>query len=200
VNFPFGVPVAVSRGGVVVGSVKCAWDPAENRLYGPYGADVAVGDVLGFRGLTRRVSAPPELWQSPFTGWKAGAVFHMEDAPTSLPDLGSLLRPAGRGTLNETTGQYDSPTAPSTVWSGACLVEPAQSDGTNPEIGDQQVGVVPFVVTVPLEVTDIRVGDLFDVTSSRDGRLVARTLSVKAIRASSTALTRELLAFDNQGG
>lgn len=169
-------------------------DPLERRVYLESGSDVRAGDVLAFRGYTRRVVAEPMVWAS------AGVVVEFEDASPLLPDLGQLLRPTGGlGPIDEETGLRIPPDAP-VVWSGACLVEPAQSDGSIPEIGDQQVGVVPFTVEVPLALSDVRTGDVFKVTQSRDARLLVRLLVVKAVRASSTATTRTLLAFDNQGG
>lgn len=197
----FAAPEAVTvvRDGATVDVLQGAYDPLEGRVYLPYGADVLSGDTISVRGLTRTTSADRQDWHNPFTNREAGSVVILDAAPASLPDLGQLLRGGGSPVLDETTGEL-TPTAGTQVWSGACLVEPAQSDGSNPEIGDQQVGIVPFTVTIPLAVTDVRPGDLFKVTSSRDQRLLTRTLVVKAIRASSTALTRTLLAFDNQGG
>src|SRR5437868_12546022 len=158
-------------------------DQLERRIYFRGLPDVVAGDSLAFQSRVRRVEAQPVVWG------QTGLVVSYEDAPAVLPDLGQLLRGGGIPVLDETTGDL-TVTAGAQVWSGACLVEPAQSDGSNPEIGDQQVGIVPFTVTVPLAVTDVRPGDLFKVTSSRDQRLLTRTLVVKAIRASSTALTR----------
>lgn len=184
-------PVTIARTSATLQGLV---DPHERRLYLALGVDVQVNDVAGFRGYTRRLVAVPEVWAT------AGVVAEFEDAPAALPDLGALYRASGDPpVLDENTGEYGPPVDDDPLWTGACRVEPAQSDGSNPEIGDQQVGIVPFVVTVPLALIDVRTGDLFKVSSSRDGRLLVRTLVVKAVRASSTGLVRELLAFDNQG-
>jgi hypothetical protein len=174
-------------------TVSALIDPHERRLYFDLGVDVQAGDTVGFRGYTRRLTVLPEVWAT------AGVVAVYEDSPVYLPDLGELSRPTGPGARDDTTG-VRGPGSEDLVWSGPCLVEPAQADGTNPEIGDQQVGIVPFVVTVPLALTGVKVGDRMRITQSRDARLLVRTLVVKAVRASSSALTRDLLAFDNQGG
>ena len=73
-----------------------------------------------------------------------------------------------------------------------------ESDGSTPEIGEQAIGKVPFVITVPLSVVDVQPGDLFRLSSSRDTRLTTRTFTLRAVRASSTSLDRELLGFDPQ--
>jgi hypothetical protein len=189
VALPYEPVTLVRTGAVLLGLV----DERERQVYLSWDCGVQGGDLLAFRGVVRRVPAEPVVWAG------AGVVAAYEAAPALMPDLGQLLRGGGTQVLDETTGELTS-TVGFPVWSGPCLVEPAQSDGSNPEIGDQQVGIVPFTVTVPLALTEIRPGDLFKVTSSRDARLLTRTLVVKAVRASSTEVTREVLAFDNQGG
>lgn len=167
-------------------------DPLESRLYFPVWADVQAGDVAGFRGYTRRISTMPAVWNG------AGVVAELEDAPTFLPDLGRILRPSSEpGVPDPDTGIIAPPDAV-LVWSGPCNVAATQSDGTVVDIGEQRLGRVPFLVTVPLAVTDINVGDIFDVTQSRDGLLVTRNLVVSGFRMSSTSTTRDLLAFDSQ--
>jgi hypothetical protein len=56
-----------------------------------------------------------------------------------------------------------------------------------------------FQIQVPLEVIDIKDGDYFVTTTSRDPRLLVRTLTIKSARGNSDKLFREILAFDNQG-
>lgn len=173
-------------------------DDDQRKLYLPSGSDVRAGDTLGFRSKVRRVVADPVEWRSPFSGWAAGMVVEFEEGPAYLPDLGRLLRPStDPPVLNEETGTLDPP-GPVQQWSGACKVEPTESDGSTPFIGQQAVGKVPFVITVPLTVVDVAPGDLFDVTSSRDTRLSSRLLVITGVRASSTSLDRELIGFDPQ--
>lgn len=181
--------VTVQRTGRVLSALV---DPRELRLYLPLGADVVAGDVAGFRGYTRRITELPQLWNG------AGVVASYEDAPAFLPDLGSILRPSTDApVLDPDTGEL-VPGAATTVWSGACKVEPTESDGSAVQIGEQRLGRMPFVVTVPLSVTDVQAGDIFQVTQSRDGLLSSSFLTISGFRMSSTALTRELLAFDTQ--
>lgn len=172
-----------------------AWvDPLEHRLYlDDASTDVRAGDVLALRNTTRRVTSEPQVW----TG--AGLVVLYEAASALLPDLGQVLRGSGAPVLDEDTGELTVPGSTS-HWTGPCLVEPAQSDGLTPELGEQRVGIVPFLVTVPLALVDVRSGDQFRITQSRDARLTTRLLTITGVRASSSSLVRQLVAFDNQGG
>lgn len=183
-------PVSIARTGA---DYPALVDPREFRLYFDAGADVRVGDVAGFRGYTRRIAVLPELWNG------AGLVAAYEEAPTYLPDLGQLLRPTGGPpVLDEDTGEMVPPDPDEVGSPVACRVEPTESDGTTPFVGQQAIGKVPFVITVPLTVTNVAPGDLFRVTTSRDARLLTRTLVITGVRASSTATDRELIGFDPQ--
>lgn len=42
----------------------------------PFGSDVLANDRLVVRGLTCEITGRPFDWQSPFTGWQPGMVFH----------------------------------------------------------------------------------------------------------------------------
>lgn len=187
--------VLVHRAGLLVGTIAGEIDPSQRKLYLPYAADVTEGDIVTFRGLVRRVVTEPERWGS--DGWEAGTVAEYEPGPLHLPDLGSLALPGSGQVLDENTGAL-TVSAGTTVWSGPCRVESAIGDGSSPELGDQLVGTMPLVITVPLAVTDVEPGYLFTVTQSRDQLLVTRVLAVKAFRVSSSSLTRELVAVDVQ--
>jgi hypothetical protein len=181
--------VTVQRTGEILSGLV---DPREHRLYLPEATDVVPGDVAAFRGYTRRIAVLPELW------WGAGLVAEFEPGPAYLPDLGRLLRASSSAPVVDEESGIITPPDADLVWSGACKVEPTESDGSTPLLGEQRLGRIPFVVTVPLALTDVQAGDIFDVTSSRDGLLVSRNLTVTGFRMSSTAETRELLAFDIQ--
>lgn len=183
--------VTVARSG---DSLLALIDPRERQIYLTQGSDVLGGDLLGFRGLVRRVTAEPALWAG------AGLVASYEDSPILLPDLGQVLRGAGGvPVLNEATGVL-SHTAGLPIWTGPCRAEAAEAQSVANELGEQRVGIVPYLLTVPLALVDVRAGDQFKVTQSRDQRLVTRLLTITAVRGSSSAPVRELVAFDNQGG
>lgn len=199
-RFPAGEPVLVVRNGAMVGTLRGGFDPLENRVYLPYGSDVQGGDTISVRGLTRTTSQDVQDWRSPFNGWEAGSVVQLDDAPSTLPDLGQLFRNAtSEPVLNETTGELTLPDD-DPIWSGPCKAEAENAQGNDPELGSQRVGIVPFLLTVPLSLVDVKSGDQFKVTQSRDQRLITRLLTITAVRGSSTSLVRELVAFDNQGG
>lgn len=194
--FAQGDPVKVQRDGVLVATVLCGWDPAQSKLYGPYGADIRQGDTLLFRGRARRVVAEVEQWMSPFTRWRAGSVITVEKAAAHLRDLGRLERSVGTQfdpLTNKRTTQWES------VWDGPCLVDPPTTAGGEVDAGQQQISVQPFTVSVPLEVTDISPGYRFIVTASDDPRAVGRPLAVTRVEAASLAQVRVFTAVDNQG-
>lgn len=198
--FPAGERVLVTRSGVTVADLTGAFDPLESRVYLPFGSDVRGGDTISVRGLTRTTSQDVQDWRNPFTGWEAGSVVVLDAAPVSLPDLGGLFRNTStKPALDEDTGVLTFP-ADDPIWTGPCLAEAAESQGLTPELGAQRVGVVPFLITVPLSLVDVKSGDQFRVSQSRDARLVTRLLTITAVRASSSSLVRQLVAFDNQGG
>jgi hypothetical protein len=198
--FPAGERVTVTRGGLLVVDDLAAFDPAEGRVYLPFGADVRGGDTISIRGLTRTTSLDAQDWRNPWSGWAAGSVVVLDPAPAALPDLGSLFRnTTSAPVLNEDTGVLVFP-EDDPIWTGPVKAEAAESQGLTPELGTQRVGIVPFLLTVPLSLVDVKSGDQFRVSQSRDSRLTTRLLTITAVRGSSTSLTRELVAFDNQGG
>jgi hypothetical protein len=198
--FPYGDHVRVMRDGVTVAELFGGIDPLESRVYLPFGSGVRAGDTIWIRGQMRTTSHDVMDWRNPFTGWEAGSVVQLDVAPAVLPDLGQLFRNATSApVLDETTGELTLPDD-DPIWTGPCSADPTESMGNDPELGSQRVGIVPFMLTVPLSLIDVRSGDQFKVTQSRDQRLITRLLTITAVRGSSTSLVRELVAFDNQGG
>lgn len=181
--------LTVARTGAVT---SCLVDPDLSRIYLPESVDIIRGDTVAFRDFTRRIPKPVAQWLG------AGLVVEYEDGPAYLPDLGELRRGVGY-TFDENTGDR-VPTGGTLLYSGPCHVssDPYAFD-TRTDVGAQIVGSSAFIVQVPLEVIDGKDGDTFQVTYSRDGRLLVRALTVKAARAHSDQLFRELMCFDNQG-
>lgn len=71
----------------------CAFDPGNSTeplqqgrnavvtqpaVYAPFGVDVLAGDRLVVRGRTWQVVGDPGDYRSPFSGWEAGTVIHLE--------------------------------------------------------------------------------------------------------------------------
>lgn len=167
-------------------------DPEARKIYFGTDIDIVRGDVASFRGFVRRIDKPVSLWLG------AGKVADFEEGPPYLPDLGRLLRDMAF-TIDYDTGER-VPTGGTELWTGPCHL---QSDpyafDTRTDIGSQMVGSSVFLIRVPLELIDVKDGDSFQITTSRDPRLLVRTLTVRSARANTDKLYRELLAFDNQG-
>lgn len=196
VSFGYGETVSVYRGGVLNGTVAGGIDPKANVIYLPAGSDVLQGDTAGFRGVLRRVNVIPQVWVNPFTGWAAGTVVELEDAPAFMPDLGLLER---RSAPESWDGSTLTPAVWVTVWSGVCAVAPADMQGGLDRVAEQQIGVVPFVVDAPLTLENVLPEDRFTVTTSRDGRLESAVLNVTHVLSGSSETTRRFRAIENQG-
>lgn len=182
--------VTVTRAGAAHTVDGAAYDPDQRQLFLPAGVDVRQGDVIGVRSLTRRVEVEPSLWLG------AGVVVTLEEAPSFLPDLGTLYRLTS-GHFDTASGQYvDAARMP--LWTGACSVE-VETLGSEVDVAEQRVTVQPLTVQLPLEVTDVKPGDVFRVTSSRDVRLTSLDLTVLRVESGSTALTRVVRVIENQG-
>lgn len=181
--------VTVQRTGIASDALV---DPAARKIYFAENVDVVRGDTAVFRDLVRRINEPVDYWLG------AGKVATFEEGPHFLPDLGRILRGV-RWTTNYTTGDRIL-AAGDEIWSGPCNIEsdPYAFDSRT-DIAGQFVGTAVFLIQLPLEVIDIKDGDTFQITSSRDGRLLVRVLTIKSARANSDKLYREVLAFDNQG-
>lgn len=182
-------PVTVQRTGAVLTALI---DPAKLQVYLGSGVDVVRGDVLGFRGYTRRIPDIPEVWAG------GGVVVAYEAAPAFMPDLGALYRPSGN-----TKGHFDPvthtwvPDSAAAVWTGPCSVEPLHA-GADKVVAEQQLAVPVFVVKAPLSLVSVQPDDRLAVTSSRDARLLTRTFVVQSVEAGSEALERVFYAVDRQ--
>ncbi|GAA1436314.1 hypothetical protein GCM10009616_35790 [Microlunatus lacustris] len=166
-------------------------DPSESRIYVKSAADVVRGDVLTFRGLTRRVHEDPELWA------KSSLVIPFEDAPPFLPDLGTLHRQTPGG-FDRATQTYLQPGL-NPIWTGPCSLKPESVLGADADVAEQQVTVQPFAVTVPLDLVDVQPDDVFEVTASRDTWLTGRPLTVVRVEGGSEELGRIIRVTANQG-
>lgn len=197
--FAHGERIRLYRNGSLVADTYGGIDPYENRLVLDPGVNVAGGDIATFRGLTRRVNGFPLVWRSPFTGWDAGIMAPVEEAPVVMPDLAEIHRPDGAPTLNATTGVLTRVPG-ALVWSGPCHIEPGIGEGTNvTDLATERISNLTSVATVPTDCDDARPDDLMTVTQSRDTRLLVTQLVVIGVRVSSDGFTRDLLVRDNQG-
>lgn len=181
------------RGAANATITGCSLQSQIGFLFAPAGADVTQGDLVTLGGRTFGVDQV-DIWPD------VVGQGHMQATVVQvyLPDAGRLLRVvSGEPVVDEVTGEIVAGET-TEVWTGSCRVEGRQSDGSTPDVGQQRIGQVPFLVTVPMTVVDVNPGDLFQVTASRDQRLTLRTLTVTAVRGGSTVHVREILALDAQ--
>lgn len=180
--------VAVLRTGA---RVQALYDPAERRLYLSTVVDVVRGDAVTVRNLVRRIVEVPQVWLT------AGTVLQLEDGPPFLPDLGTLYRESAGG-FNRATDTYDEPGL-ILLWTGPCSLKAESVLGGDVDVAEQQVNVQRFLVTVPLELVDVRPDDVFKVTTSRDPWLAGRALTVVRVEGGSEELGRIAHVINNQG-
>lgn len=187
-----------------LGGTESRWvdgfvDPHEGRLYLPAGAWVVPGDTVQTGGQlgSYRVAALPEEWRNPFTGWEAGVVVALQRIDgAALPDAALLERP-GPPVFDREANEYVPSWQPLGTW--RVRVELPTSEGSELDVAEQRLTLQPFLVTAPLELTDVQPGDRLTVTASADPRLVGRPLEVTRIKAGSLANARQFSVVDNQG-
>lgn len=122
-------------------------------------------------------------------------------AEALMVDTCTITRSATRGTFNETTLQYDSPTTTS-LYTGKCRVKPAggQVSDRVVQFGEQAVSLWPFQVSVPISVENLAVDDLVTITaSSLDPDLVGTVLRVRDVTQGTHITARRLGCEVNAG-
>lgn len=183
-----------------------AWDPHTRTAYLATSKDwpwpPAVGDRLSIEAVGNfRVTQPPEAWRNPFTGWDAGLALAelqlLDVRDGDLPDLATFERPGPPTWDREANTDV---VAWAETMQARVSVEAADSSAwAEFELGEQRVGVQPYVVALGLDVTDVQPGDRLTVTRSDDPYLVGRPLQVARVKGGTSAVTRQLIALDNQG-
>jgi hypothetical protein len=90
------------------------------------------------------------------------------------------------------TGQYTDTTA--TVYAGKCRIRPRSAFLREriAEAGEQAQFLWPYIVAVPVSVTDVQVGDIITVTASGDASLVDRQLRVRIAARGENVTARRL--------
>lgn len=106
-----------------------------------------------------------------------------------------VVKAASGQTFNATTGSYD--VTYSTTYSGPCLVRPKAA--TEAEAGEDQHELRTYNVFIPYTTTASGVGDLVDVTTTRDAWLNGRQLVVRNVHGDSYNHRRQLECEDDLG-
>ncbi len=94
-------------------------------------------------------------------------------------DAGTLDRETDRGTFDDLTGQYDTPTS-SEIFTGACLIRPKARSTS--DFGEKDSKVELYDIHVPHTATGALPGDKFTVSASLlDPDLVGAVLVITEV-------------------
>ena len=105
-----------------------------------------------------------------------------------------ITRPAaGKGTWNESTGQYD-PDPPTTVYTGKCKVQTRDVQVTTPDVAGREAFIVEWTLHLPVVGSEgVRQGDTAQVTASAlDAALVGRTFVIQGPHVGTAKTARRL--------
>lgn len=102
----------------------------------------------------------------------------------------------------ETSASFSASTGVTTPtytnqYSGSCLVRPMSATGAS--FGEQRTEARRYMVFIPYDENEPQVGDLVDVTSTRDGILNGKQLVVRNVGTDSYNTRRILDCEDEQG-
>jgi hypothetical protein len=116
-----------------------------------------------------------------------------------MTDECALTRPGARGAFNASTGSYD-PADAGVLYAGACRVKTKDLSDRVVQAGEQPVSLWPYMVWLPISVTDVQVDDLVTVTGSEfDAGLVGLVLRVRQVTFASQVSSRRLGCEVNAG-
>lgn len=111
------------------------------------------------------------------------------------------IRRLGAAVFDPTTGTYAQPKP--TVYSGQCRVR-TRSLGflrdRRAEAGEEQVVLWPYVVDVPVTVTDLAVFDEVTVDASRDQALVGVVMRVRVVSLATNQTARKMDCEETANG
>lgn len=108
-----------------------------------------------------------------------------------MVDACTVTRPGAYGAPDETTGVATRTST--TVYTGVCRVKPEPPGEQT--AGEREVVTRQFVVSLPITVDDVAVGDVVTVTASvYDTGLVGAALTVVGVPVGSHLTARRLLA------
>jgi hypothetical protein len=109
-----------------------------------------------------------------------------------MVDAITFTRATGTTTFDETTGR-ETAGAATTVYTGPCKVQRQRVAPADPEAGERTVTVEQVEVHVPVETTEVRIGDVGTITSAVfDPALVGRKFRVTGLFHKSWATARRL--------
>lgn len=101
-------------------------------------------------------------------------------AESLMSDTCTITR-AGTGApvMNEDTGEYTDPPR-TTIYTGKCRIQVRGLVAQDVEVGDQQRGIAPFELQLPVSAVGVRRNDVAHIDSSVDVDMVDREFRVTA--------------------
>lgn len=116
-----------------------------------------------------------------------------------MVDTCTIARTTAQGAFDRATGDYGAPTT-AVVYSGACRVKPRDNQDHVVQVGEQPLSLWPFVVSVPISVTDVDVDHVVTITASAlDPALVGTQMRVRQVIRGSFVTARRLGCEVNAG-
>lgn len=116
-----------------------------------------------------------------------------QQAESRMVDTCAIVRALATSgsTWNDTTGRYERNT--SQVYAGPCRVRAQDTQPTNPVAGEAEYNETGYVVSLPMSVVAVHVGDVITITASaRDLALVGRVFIVTSVSAQTDQTARRL--------
>lgn len=108
-----------------------------------------------------------------------------------MPDLGTVSRGSGPGTIDPVTGVY-TPGAASVAYSGKCRVRKPNQIEQQTVFGDLSVTVIRYLVNVPFDAPLLQIGDVFVLGQTADHEIAGVPMRVTAVVAKSVLIYRQL--------
>lgn len=175
--------VTVSRVGtvdrVVPGVVIWPSGPDVVTLWLPVDSDIAIADLLTLAdGTMHYVPHGAEQYSSPLTG-SAGTAIVAPRYPQMLDTI-TIERSTGHGAFDPATGGYAA-LAPTVLYTGVGRVDQPSPADREVQAGEAPTPLYAYVVSVPIQVADVRHQDRVLVTASPDPALVGLDLRVRFV-------------------
>lgn len=127
------------------------------------------------------------------------AEHHRPAAEALLVDRGRLRHAGGTSAFDPVTG-LRATAPPAAYFEGPCRVQVLAAQEARATVGGQQVSTVAYRVTVPVDVTEVAVDDVFTADACEaDGSLIGRSLRVAAVARGSLIWQRDLTCIDDLG-
>jgi hypothetical protein len=118
-------------------------------------------------------------------------------AEALMVDTCVISRRGTTGAFNETTGAYDVG-ASTEIYAGPCRVKPRDNADRVVQYGEQAVSFWPYIVSVPMSVTNVGLNDIVTITASElDPALFGLSLRVREVLVGTHLTARRLSCEEN---